>query len=136
MTNEESAELSQPGVCAFDGPASFAAPELSAVLVSPVLAALAVGNDEVDAALLQPFPQRIGVVGAIGDHTFWPLPRTAFRSGDADLGEHGFRKRNVSRRGAFQPNSQWKTLAACMGRHRLAPAVGGRAVGEGSAMLK
>jgi hypothetical protein len=64
------------------------------------------------------------------------LPRTAFRSGDADLGEHGFRKRNFSRRGAFQPNSQWKTLAACMGRHRLAPAVGGRAVGESSAMPK
>jgi hypothetical protein len=109
MANQESAELTEPGVGTFDDPASFVTPEFSAVLVAPELAVLAIGNDEVDAALGQPFAQRIGVVGAIGDHTFRPLPRPAFGTRDFDFGERGFRKRNFSRRGTFEPNSQRKT---------------------------
>jgi hypothetical protein len=109
MANQESAELTEPGVGAFDDPASFVTPEFSAVLVAPELAVLAVGNDEVDASLGQPFAQRIGVVGAVGDHPFRLLPRPAFGARDFDFGERGFRKRNFSRRGTFQPNSQRKT---------------------------
>lgn len=63
MAHEESAELTKPGVGAFDDPASFVAPEIPAVLVTPVLAVVAVRDDEVDAALGQPFSQRVGVVG-------------------------------------------------------------------------
>lgn len=111
MSNEESAELAEPGVGAFDDPSAFVAPELPAVLVAPVLAVLAVRNDQLDAAFLQPLAQRVGVVGTVGDHPFRLLPGTAFGPGDADFGERGLRKTSFSRRGAFEPNSQWKTAA-------------------------
>jgi hypothetical protein len=109
MANEESAELTKPGVGSFDDPASFVTPELSAVLVPAVFTVLAVRNDKVDAAFLQPLAQRIGVVGAVGDHPLRLLSRPAFGARDFDFGERGFRKRNFSRRGTFQPNSQRKT---------------------------
>jgi hypothetical protein len=109
MANEESAELTEPGVGAFDDPSALVSAELPAVFEAPEFAVLAVRNDEVDASLGQPFSQRIGVVGAIGDHAFRFLSRTAFGTGDFDFGERGFRKRNFSRRGTFEPNSQRKT---------------------------
>ena len=109
MANDESAELTEPGVGTFDDPASFVTPEFSAVLIAPELAVLAVRNDEVDAALGQPLSQRVRVVGAVSDYAFRLLSRTAFGSGDFDFGERGFRKRNFSRRGTFKPNSQRKT---------------------------
>jgi hypothetical protein len=109
MSNEESAELAEPSAGAFDNPAALVASELPAVLVAPELAVLPVWNDEFDAAPGQPFAQRIGVIGAVGNHAFRLLPRTAFGTGDFDLGERGFRKRSFSRRGTFKPNSQRKT---------------------------
>jgi hypothetical protein len=109
MTDEESAELTQPGVGTFDDPAAFISSEFSSVLVAPVLAVLAIRDDEVDTALCEPLAQRIGVVGAVGDYAFGLLPRTAFGAGDFDFCERGLRKRNFSRRGTFQPNSQRKT---------------------------
>jgi hypothetical protein len=104
MANEESAELTEPGVGAFDDPSALVSAELPAIFEAPEPAVLAVRNDEVDAALLESLSQRIGVVGAIGDHAFRFLPRTAFGTGDFDFGERGF-----SRRGTFKPNSQRKT---------------------------
>jgi hypothetical protein len=109
MANGKSAELTEPCVCAFDDPASFVSSELPSVLVLSLLVVLTVRNDEVDASLLQPFSQRIGVVGAVGDHPFRFRSRTAFGAGDFDFGERGFRKRNLCRRGTFEPNSQRKT---------------------------
>jgi hypothetical protein len=109
MAYKESAELTEPCVGALDDPASLVASEFPAVCVLPLLAVLAIRNDEVDASFLQPFSQRIGVVGTVGDHPFRFLSRTAFRSGDFDFGERGFRKRNFCRRGTLQPNSQRKT---------------------------
>ena len=109
MTHEESAELTQPGVGAFDDPAALVASEFSSVLVAPVLAVLAVRHDEVDTTFCEPLAQWIGVVGAVGDHAFRFLSRTAFGTGDFDFGERGFRKRNFSLRGTFEPNSQRKT---------------------------
>ncbi len=111
MTHQESAELAEPGVGSFDDPAAFVASELSAVFVAPVPTVLAIRHDEVDTALCEPFAQRIGVVGAVGDYAFGLLPRATSGSRDLDFGERGFRKRNFSRRGTFEPNSQWKTLA-------------------------
>ena len=110
MANQQPAELTEPRVGAFDDPAAFVSSQLASVLVAPELAVLAIRNDEVDAPLLQPFAQRVGVVGAVGDHPFRLLSRTAFAAGDADLLKRGFRKRSFSRRGTFQPNSQRKTL--------------------------
>jgi hypothetical protein len=109
MAHEESAELAEPGVGSFDDPAAFVASELSAVFVAPVFAVLAIRDDEVDTALCEPLAQRSGVVGSDGDYAFGLLPRTAFGARDFDFGERGFRKRNFSRRGTFEPNSQRKT---------------------------
>jgi len=109
MANEESAELPQPRVGAFDDPAAFVSSQLSAILVSPMLVVLAIWNDEVDAAFLESFAQRIRVVGAVGDHPFRLLSRAAFGVRDFDCGERGFRKRSFTGRGTFQPNSQRKT---------------------------
>ena len=109
MANEKSAELTEPCIGSFDDPAALVASEFPAVFVLSFLAVLAVRNDEVDASFLQPFSQRVGVVGAVGDHPFRLLSRSAFGPGDLDLGERGFRKRNFSRRGTFKPNSQRKT---------------------------
>jgi hypothetical protein len=111
MTNEQAAELAEPGVGSFDDPAAFVASQLAAIFIAPVPAVFSVGDDQFDAALLEPLAQWVRVVGAVGDHPFWLLPRAAFRSGNTDLGERGFGKRSFSRRGTFQPNSQWKTLA-------------------------
>ena len=109
MAYEESAELTEPRVGAFDDPTSLVASEFSTVLVLFPLVVLPVRNDKFDAALLEPLAQRIGVVGSIGDHPFWLLSRTTFGAGDLDFGERGFRKRNFCRRGTFEPNSQRKT---------------------------
>src|ERR1700679_529563 len=109
MTDKQPAELPEPCVGAFDDPATLVAPELSAVFVLSFLAVLAVRNDEIDASLLEPFAQRIGVVGPVGDHALRLLSRTTFGAGDLDFGERGFRKRNFCRRGTFEPNSQRKT---------------------------
>ena len=109
MANQQSAELTEPCVGALDDPAALVASKLSAVLVASVLAVLAVWNDEVDTALGQPLAQRIGVVGTVGDHPFRLRSWAAFGAGDFDFGERGFRKRNFSRRGTFEPNSQRKT---------------------------
>ena len=109
MAYEESAELTEPCVGALDDPAALVASELPSVFVMPKLAVLAVRDDELDPSFLQTFTQRIGVVGAVGDHPFRLLSRTAFWTRDFDFGERGFRNRNFSRRGTFQPNSQRKT---------------------------
>jgi hypothetical protein len=109
MAYDKSSELTEPCVGSLDDPASFVAPELSSVFVLPLLAVLAVRNNKIDASLLQPFSQGIGVVGPVGDDAFWLLSWPAFGPGYFDLGERGFRKRNFSRRGTFQPNSQRKT---------------------------
>ncbi len=109
MANKESTELTEPCVGSFDDQSTLISSEFSSVLVTPELAVLAVWNDEVDAAFLEPLAQRIGVVSAVGDHAFRFLPGTAFGARDLNLSERGFRKRNFSRRGTFEPNSQRKT---------------------------
>jgi len=110
MADQQAAELTEPCVGAFDDPAAFVAPEFAVILVAPLLVVAAIGHDQLDAPPLQPFAQRVGVVGTVGDYPFRLLPRTAFGARDADFGERGFRKRSFSRRGTFQPNSQRKTL--------------------------
>jgi len=111
MANEESAELTEPCVGAFDDPAAFISPKFSPIFVSPMLVVLAIWNDEIDAAFGKSLAQRVGVVGAVGDQPFRLFSRAAFGAWDFDRGERDLRKRSFSRRGTFQPNSQWKTLA-------------------------
>jgi len=109
MANQKSAELTEPGVGAFDDPAAFVSSQLAAIFVAPLFVVAAVRNDQIYAAFFQPFAQWVGVVGAVGNHPFRLLPRTTLGTRDADFCERGFRKRSFSRRGTFQPNSQRKT---------------------------
>ena len=111
MTNQQSAELTEPGIGSLHDPAPFVSPQSCVHLRSACpLVVLPVGRDQLDGSLLQPLAQRVGVVSRLGDYALRLLPRPAFRAWDADFGERGFRKRNFCRRGTFQPNSQRKTL--------------------------
>ncbi len=110
MSYEQAPELSEPCISSFDDPAALVTAQLASIFVTPLLVVLPVGGDQFDSSLLQPFPQWIGIVGPVRDYSLRLLPRPAFGSGDADLGERGFRKRSFSRRGTFKPNSQRKTL--------------------------
>jgi len=76
MTNQQPAKLSKPGVGALDDPAALVSSEFAAVLVASEFAVLSVRDDPLDAAFLQPLAQRVGVVGAVGDHPFRLLPGT------------------------------------------------------------
>jgi len=110
MTNQQAAELTEPGVGSFHDPAPFIASQLSSVFIAPSFVASPVGNNQLDAALPESLAQRVGIVAAVGNHTLGLLPWAAFRPWDADFGERGFRKLKFTRRGTFQPNSQRKTL--------------------------
>jgi hypothetical protein len=110
MTNQQAAELAEPGVGSLHDPAAFIAPQFASILVSPAPVASPIRRNQLDAALAKPLAQRIGIIPAVGDHAPGLLARTALRPGDTDFVERGFRKRNFCRRGTFQPNSQRKTL--------------------------
>jgi len=110
MSYQESSELPEPRIGSLDDPAALVAAQFPPVLVAPLLVVLSIRGDQFDASLLQALAQWVRVVGAVGDHPFRFLPRAAFRPGDADFFERGFRKRSFSRRGTFKPNSQRKTL--------------------------
>lgn len=110
MTNQQSAKLSEPCVGSLHDPPAKVAPEFAPVFVTSLLVVIPVRHNQVDAAFSQSPTQRVGIIPAIGDHALGLLPRTAFSARDADFGECGFRKRNFTRRGTFQPNSQRKTL--------------------------
>jgi len=110
MTHQQSSELAQPRVGAFDDPTPLVAAQFASIFVPPGLAILPVRRDQLDATFLQALAQRVRIVGCIRNHSFRLLPRTPFGLRNRDLLERGFRKRNFVRRGTFQPNSQRKTL--------------------------
>lgn len=110
MTDQQPTELTKPSVGAFDDPSALVSPELPAVFVAPELAVFAVRDDEVNAAFAEPFAQGVGIVGPVGDYPLRLLSGAALGAWDFDFGERGFRKHSFARRGAFQPNSQRKTL--------------------------
>ena len=110
MTNQQPAELTKPGVGSLDYPTANVTSQFTSIFVAPLLVVLSVGRNEVDASLLQPLPQGVGVVAAVSDYPLRLLSRPPLRARDADFGQRGFRKRNFCRRGTFQPNSQRKTL--------------------------
>src|SRR5579883_971330 len=113
MTNKQPAKLSQPSIGPLHDPAALVPPQLAPVFVPPMVVVLAIRDDQFDSATAQSLAQRVGVVAAIRNHPVGLLPWTAFRLGDADLAERRFRKRNFTRRGTFQPNSQRNTFTVC-----------------------
>jgi hypothetical protein len=110
MSDQQTAELTQPGVGPLHDPSPLVAPHFASVIVELPLVVLSIRSDQFDGPLLQPFPKRIRIVTSIGDHAPGLLPRPTFGARDADFLERSFRKRNFCRRGTFQPNSQRKTL--------------------------
>ena len=62
MTNQQSAELSKPCIGSLDDPTALVVAQFSAILVSPLLVVLPVGHYQLDAPLLEPLAQRVGVV--------------------------------------------------------------------------
>ena len=110
MTNQQTAELAQPGIGPLHDPAALVSSHFASVVVTLPLVVLPIRRDQLDGPLFQPFAQRVGIVSGVGDYAPRLLPWPAFAAGDADFFERGFRKRNFCRRGTFQPNSQRKTL--------------------------
>jgi len=110
MTNQQTAKLTKPGVGSFYDPAAPVSPHLASIFITPVLVVLPVRRQQFDATLVQPFPQRVGIVAGISDHALRFLPGAPFGSGNPDFCQCGFRKLNFCRRGTFKPNSQRKTF--------------------------
>src|SRR5271165_5263059 len=110
MTNQQSAELAKPCIGSLHNPAANVTPQFASIFVAPLLVVLPVGHNQVDASFLESLPQRVRIVSAISDYPLRLLSRSAFRARDADFGQRGFRKRNFTGGGTFQPNSQRKTL--------------------------
>ncbi len=83
----------QPDEGALDFPSSAIAPQLAPILPPPALAMATMRNQQLYSAPLQPFPQRVRVVGTIGDDAFWFQPRpTAPPAGHPHTRERGFRR--------------------------------------------
>src|SRR5208337_2385177 len=110
MTNQKSAELTEPGIGSLHDPAPFVSSHFASVVIALPPVVLAIRRDQLDGPLLQSLTQRVGVVASVGDYACRFLPRPTLRPRDADFFKRGFRKRNFCRRGTFQPNSQRKTL--------------------------
>ena len=110
MADQQAAELTEPGVGSLHNPAALITPQFAAIFVAPSLVVLPVGRNQFNPSLFQALTQGVGVVAAVGDHARGLLPRATFPAWYPDFGERGFRKRNFTGGGTFQPNSQRKTL--------------------------
>src|SRR6202521_2784369 len=110
MTDQQASELTKPRMGSLHNPAALITPQFAPILVAPSLIVFPVGRNQFNPSLLQALTQWIGVVAAVGDHAPRLLPRAAFPAWYPDFGERGFRKRNFTGGGTFQPNSQRKTL--------------------------
>lgn len=122
VAHHQAPEVPEPGVGAFNNPSSPVAPQRSAILGCWPNAILLVRTDQFDPALPQTFPQRIAVVGFVGDDSQRLLPRTArvMRSPYADRRERRLGKFDFRRGGRVKVVSQRKT-AAVDHHHPLRP---------------
>jgi len=110
MANQQTAEFADLGAGYLDNSLAFVAPELMHIFVARESVGASIGHHEIDASLLEPRAQRVGVVCAILNHTSRLLSWTAFGSWDANFTKRGFRKTNFCRRCKFKPNSQRRAL--------------------------
>jgi hypothetical protein len=110
---DESAEVVKPSEEALDFPAAAVTTQFAAVLGAFPAAIVLVGCDEPDAVFLQQaLVQRIAVVGAVADHSFWLCSCETLSDGRFD--EFGFMRRN-----AGDATGDRKTMAVC-DRHDFA----------------
>jgi hypothetical protein len=110
MTNQQAAKLSEPCVGSFNNPSALVAAEFAPIFITPPLVVFPIRRYQLNATLFEPLSQRIGIIATVSYDALRFLPWSAFRPGDADFRDCGFRKLNFTRRGTFQPNSHRKTL--------------------------
>jgi len=104
---DQSAKVVKPSEEAFDFPAAAVAAQFATVLGAFPAAIELVGCDEPDAMFLpETLVQRIAVVSAVADHSFWFGSREALLDGGLD--ELGF-----MRRSAGDAAGDRKTMAVC-----------------------
>src|SRR5258708_2836897 len=77
VADDQAPEVAEPGVGALDDPSPSVAPQRSTVLRRGPHTIPLVRTDQFNSSLPQPLPQRIAVIGFIGDHPQRFLPRTA-----------------------------------------------------------
>ena len=111
VTHCEATEVAEPGIGAFDFPATLVAPQLASIVKRLLSFVPTVGSNQLDTALLQPLPQRIAVVAFIGNDAprFRPWPSAP--AWDLYLRERGFSEVDLVWRGRRQECSQRNTLA-------------------------
>src|SRR5260370_14322735 len=76
VAHHQAAEVSEPGVGAFDDPATPVPPQRSPILRRRFLAVGAMRRDQFDSAPRQPLAQRIAVVAFVGERPPQFLPLT------------------------------------------------------------
>src|ERR1039458_5456968 len=77
VAHDQASEVSEPRIRPFDNPSPSVAPQCATILRGWPNAIPLVRADQFDASLPQAFPQRIAVIGFVGDHPHRLLPRTA-----------------------------------------------------------
>jgi hypothetical protein len=106
-STDQPAKIVQPGEKAFDFPAAAVAPQFAAVLRALAATIEFVGSDEPNPMVfLKPLVQRIAIVGAVADHSFWLGAREA-------LCEGAFDEFRFMRRSAGDAAGDRKTMAVC-----------------------
>ena len=110
---DESAKVVKPSEEALDFPAAAVTAQFATVLGVFPAAIVLVGRDEPDAVFLQQaVVQRIAVVGAVANHSFWLGSRETLRDGR-------FHEARFMRRSAGNAAGDRKTMAVC-DRHDFA----------------
>ena len=112
-THNQSPEVAEPSNRPLDPPAAAVAAQRSPVLRGGSDPTASVWGNQFDAPTVKAFPQRIAVIGFVGNHSLGLLPGPA-RPGavrNPDGGERFLRERDFRRGRRVQVVSQRKTLA-------------------------
>jgi len=112
VTHDETTEVAQPGKGAFDFPPPSVTSQRSPILGRRFSSVAAVRTDQLNASAVEPPPQRVAVVGAVGDEPFgFAAGSTGSGTRHADLGQRPLDQGHFPRRRAVQVVSQRNTLA-------------------------
>lgn len=111
MTDEQTAEVSEPGESPLYFPAFAVEAQRSTVVERSFLAALSMRRDQKNATFQQAPAQRIAVVTSIGDHPQRPVARATARLRHRNSSQGAFRERDFRWAGRGQLASQRNTRA-------------------------
>ena len=122
VAHDQAPEVSEPRIRPFNNPSPSITPQRSAILSCGPNAIPLVRTDQFDAPLPQAFPQRIAVIGFVGDHPQRLLPRASgvMTPPYPDRRERRLRESDFRRGGRVKVVSQRKT-AAVDHHHPLRP---------------